>query len=173
MSLSTTSRGARRSPPVATVPGRASSAVYSHASHCDCEAHRRIASRRSARSGQASILTLLLPLLVCAFCPACLSLWAPLLASLGLGFALPEVVHPAGIAVAVLVALAPAALRAQRAKVWRPLVFVAAGAGLLVATHLLGGGRLIELLGALCLVLGSVLERRASRAVRLANGVTS
>jgi hypothetical protein len=173
MFASTTSRGARRSPPVATVPGPTSGAAISHASHCDCDAHRRVASRRSARAGRPSILTVLLPLVVCAFCPACLTLWAPLLASLGLGLALPEVVHPTGIAVAVLVALAPAALRARRAKVWRPLLFVAAGAGLLVATHVLGRGRIIELQGALCLVLGSVLERRASSVVRFANGVTS
>jgi hypothetical protein len=136
--------------------------------HCDCDAHRRIAPRRSVRAEQQTILTALLPLVVCAFCSACLTLWAPLLASLELGFALPEAVHPAGIAVAAMVALAPAALRARR-----PLLFVAAGAGVLIATHVPGRGRVIELLGALCLVSGSVLERRVSSVPRLARGVTS
>ncbi|HEY3666162.1 MAG TPA: hypothetical protein VGL19_09190, partial [Polyangiaceae bacterium] len=134
MFASFTSRAAHRSQAVATVPATPLTAD----SHCDCDAHRAIASRHSARPGRASMLTVLLPLLVCAFCPACLTLWGPLLASLGLGFALPEAAHPAGIAVALLVALVPAALRARRAKVWRPLLLVAAGAAVLVATHTLG-----------------------------------
>ena len=119
------------------------------------------------------MLTVLLPLVACAFCPACLTFWAPLLASLGLGFALPEAAHPAGIAIAVLVVLAPAALRARRVKVWRPLLLVAVGAAVLVATHTLGGGRFVEFLGALSLILGSFLERRAGGVAPVAQGVTS
>jgi hypothetical protein len=110
-------------------------------------------------------------LVACAFCPACLTLWAPLLASLGLGFALPDAVHPAGIAIAVLVAVTPAVLRARLAKVWPPLLFVAAGAVLFLATHVFGAGRAVELFGAISLIAGSVLERRASSASRLATGV--
>jgi hypothetical protein len=154
---------------------RAAPPARVRSSHCDCAAHRAIASdqsERTVRPAYQSLLTLLLPLVACAFCPACLTLWAPLLASLGLGFALPEAVHPAGIAIAVLVALAPAARRAQRAKVWPPLVFVAAGAVLFLATHALGNGRLVELIGAVSLVFGSVLERRASSDFRLGDSVT-
>jgi len=164
------SRGAHRSHPLATTA--ASGPAGSHAADCcDCAAHRTFVSARPARPGYVSSLTVLLPLIACAFCPACLTLWAPLLASLGLGFALPEAVHPVGIGIAVLVALAPAVLRARRAKVWRPLLFVAAGAGMLLATHALHGGRIVELLGALGLVVGSVLERRANNAMGLSNGV--
>ncbi len=64
MFASTSSRGAGHSPPVAAASRPASSAVYSHASPCDFEARRRIASRRSARAELASILSALLPLLV-------------------------------------------------------------------------------------------------------------
>jgi hypothetical protein len=170
MLASSTSRTVHRSGAVATVPAPTSRAADSQGAHCDCDAHRAIISRRAARPGRPSMLIALLPLLACAFCPACLTLWAPLLASLGLGFALPEAVHPAGIAIAVLVALAPAALRARRAKVWRPLLLVAAGAAVLVATHTLGGGRFVELLGALSFVFGSFLERRASSVTLLLKG---
>jgi hypothetical protein len=64
-------------------------------------------------------------------------------------------------------------LRAQRAQVWRPMLLVAAGAGVLVVTHAAGGGRSVDLSGALCLIVGSVLERRASSVRRLAHGVRS
>ena len=166
------SRGSHRLHPLAAAaPSITSGTANLRSSRCDCAAHRTFGSGRHARPGNMSSLTLLLPLLACAFCPACLTLWAPLLASLGLGFALPEAVHPAGIGIAVLVALAPAAQRARRAKAWRPLLFVAAGAGMLLATHAVHGGRIIELLGALCLVLGSLLERRAGSVTGLTKGV--
>jgi hypothetical protein len=87
----------------------------------------------------------------------------PLLASIGLGFALPESVHSAGLGLAIAVALAPAAWHSRRARVLRPALFALAGATLLVATHAWGGGRLSEAFGALSLVLGCFLERRARR----------
>jgi hypothetical protein len=92
-----------------------------------------------------------------------MTLWAPLLASIGLGFALPESVHSVGLGLAVLVALAPAASHARRTRAWHPMLFVIAGAGAFLSTHAFEGGRLPEVFGALSLVLGSFLERRARR----------
>ena len=175
MFASSSSRRTHRSHPlVLTAPSTRPDAAGPHPSHCDCAAHRAVASSLSedpARAAYVSLPSLFLPLVACAFCPACVTLWAPLLASLGLGFALPGAVHPAGIARAVLVAVTPAVLRARRAKAWLPLLFVAAGAVLFLATHVFGAGRAVELLGAISLVVGSALERRASSASRLANGI--
>ncbi|HEY0468826.1 MAG TPA: hypothetical protein VGC79_31750 [Polyangiaceae bacterium] len=131
--------------------------------HCDCAAHRAVLVQLPRRARNGSVAATLLPLLVCAFCPACIALWAPLLASVGLGFALPESVHSVGLGIAIAVAVAPAAWHAWRARVWQPVLFVLVGAGVFVATHALDGGRLSEVLGALSLVSGSFLERRARR----------
>jgi hypothetical protein len=51
--------------------------------------------------------------------------------------------------------------------------FVAPRAALALASHAFGGGRSIELLGALCLVVGSVLERCTSKALPVADGAIS
>jgi hypothetical protein len=150
------------------------SARRAHAedSHCDCAAHHAVAIRfPDARRG--SLLAALLPLFVCAFCPACLTLWMPLLASVGLGFALPERVHSLGLGLAIAVALGPAAWHARRVRVWGPVLFVLAGASVFVATHAWGVGRLCECFGALSLVLGCFLERRARRVAAPAAGAFS
>jgi hypothetical protein len=171
MFASSTSRRTHRSHPlVLAAPSTRPYAADSDSSHCDCAAHRAIASGRSqrlARSAYVSFSPLLLPVVACAFCPAC----PTLLASLGPGLALPDAVHPAGIAIAVLVAVTPAVLRARRAMVWPPLLFVVAGAAVFLATHFPRAGRTVELLGAISLIVGSVLERRASSASRLAIGM--
>ena len=163
-----TSASARRS--LRPISGPATPVASASHSECDCAAHRAVSQRHPTHGGRSSWVSLILPLVVCAFCPACLALWAPLLASLGLGFALPDAVHPIGLGVAVLVALLPATRRARRTELWRPLLFVVAGAAGLLASHALGESRLIEVLGALSLVIGSVMERRASSAVRPSNG---
>ena len=157
-------------PPSATTKRTTHSLRFEH-SQCDCPAHRAVV-RIPGRSVQPSLLAALAPLLVCAFCPACMTLWAPLLASIGLGFALPESVHSVGLGLAILAALAPAAWHARRAQFWQPVLFVVAGAGVFLSTHAFEGGRLTEVLGALSLVLGSSLERRARRNVRAARVVS-
>ncbi len=135
---------------------------FSH-SHCDCAAHRAVVVQLPRGTGRNSLFAALLPLFVCAFCPACIALWAPLLASIGAGFALPESVHSIGLVLAIAVAVAPAARHAGRTRVWPPLAFVLVGSSVFVATHAFGGGRISEVLGALSLVGGSFLERRARR----------
>ena len=173
--LASQSRRTNRSVPVVLTPSVTFRAVTpdSKASYCDCPAHRAADASRLGRSEKASLLSMLAPLFVCAFCPACLTLWAPLFASLGVGFALPEAVHPAAMGVAAVVALAPAMRRAHQARFWKPVWFVCCGAVLFLVSHAIEGGRVIELGGALCLVLGNVLERRLSGAQRRAVGAAA
>jgi len=155
-----TSPSSHPAPPVAAPSPAHSKSPHAH---CDCAAHRAALVRIPPRAQQGSLIATLLPLLVCAFCPACIALWAPLLASVGLGFALPESVHSVGLGIAVAVALAPAVWHAGRARLWQPVLFVLVGASAFVATHAWSGGRVSEVLGALSLVVGTFLERRARR----------
>ncbi len=149
-------------PPPVAARGPAHS-TFGH-SHCDCAAHRAALVQLPRRAGRKRFLfAALLPLFVCAFCPACIALWAPLFASIGAGFALPESVHSVSLGLAIAVAVAPAVWHAARGRVWLPVLFVLLGSSAFVAAHAFGSGRISEVLGALSLVAGSFLESRARR----------
>jgi hypothetical protein len=137
--------------------------THSGSATCDCAAHRAASTGIGSERKQTA-LAVLFPILVCAFCPACLPLWAPLLASLGLGFALPEALHPVAIAAAVLIAMLPAGARALRLRTWWPVLIVAVGGTLFLASHAAPSGQIAEVCGALFLVTSSLLERRISAA---------
>ena len=104
----------------------------------------------------------LAPVLACAVCPACVSTYAKLFATAGVGAALSERQHLVLLVVAVAVSIAVSAYRTWRTqRVW-PLMVALGGCGLLVAGHLLSAAWL-EWCGMATLVVGGLLERRAAR----------
>jgi FtsH-binding integral membrane protein len=134
------------------------------AGHCDCPAHRNVKPDAARR---ASWWSALLPILACALCPACISAWAPLLATAGLGLALTESHHTALLLGAIAVSLVVAVWRARRTQAWVPLLLTTTGGASMLAGHLLDDNVLLAGLGALCFLsaaaLGVLPSRSASR----------
>lgn len=106
------------------------SATASHAHACDCAGHRR--QQQAAARPDHGVWATLLPLVACAFCPACLSLWATILSALGVGFALSESQHRVALLVAVGVALGAGLWRARITQRLAPLGLSALGCALLL-----------------------------------------
>lgn len=161
--------GTRRSLRVASTTASPSGVRTGCVSECGCVAHS--VTKRPDDSGAPSLWSVILPLVACAFCPACLAVWAPVLTSLGLGFSLPESAHLAALLLIVPLSVGPAGVRAYRSRAWRPLVFTGGGALSLIAGHVLDTW-VLELLGAAGLVLGGVLQHRASHRTRSAQRAT-
>jgi hypothetical protein len=137
--------------------------AHEHETHragpCDCPVHRT-AARAGARETGSPWWLSVAPVLACAFCPACLSVWAPTLSVLGVGIAWTESQHVAALALAVTIALVPAALAARRRGRVGPLVATLVGSALLVAGHLTGGKHILEVTGMAALLAGAALGRR-------------
>ena len=129
-----------------------------HAS-CQCAAHRAITERAEVRPerGSSRFWISALPVLACAFCPACLAGWAPLLASLGLGIVLPPMAHALALVVAIALSLGPAVIRARRAGTSRPLVLSGSAALVLLAGHA-SDVWVVELLGSTMLVVAGLAQ---------------
>ena len=98
-----------------------------HSAHCACAHHSSV-----PKSGW---FTSLLPALGCALCPACLSLWKPLLSLSGVALMLDETHHTWLLAIALTVALGFGLREALRINEWRPFWPTLAGAVLLVFAH--------------------------------------
>jgi len=102
---------------------------------CGCE-HARPSREGGWRGRLASVA----PLLACALCPACLTVWSTLLSAVGVQAGLAgmgEEAHGVVLGVAVLVAMGVAAWRAISTRDVRPALLPAAGCGMLVAAHAL------------------------------------
>jgi hypothetical protein len=95
-------------------------------------------------------------------CPACLSLYAKLLAAVGVGVVISERQHAALLAFAVVTSLATSAYRAVRTGRRWPLAVTSTGAMLVAVGHLTDRHPL-EWLGVLCMLASGLLERRRSR----------
>jgi len=103
------------------------------------------------------------PVLACAVCPACLSVWGSALASLGLGVVLSEAQHHALLAIAVVIALWLAARRARSLGRWRYAVATALGCALLVGAHLAGEVAALSAAGVAALLAAGIAEQRHRR----------
>jgi hypothetical protein len=128
---------------------------------CDC--HGPAARRAAAGAPPATIWSAIVPILACALCPACLPLYANLLAALGLGFAMTEGEHHVLLAAAVIVAVGYGAWRALRTHRILPFAVSAGGCGLMVAGHALGEVGFLSWLGVAVLLAGGWVERRHGR----------
>src|SRR5579883_2870155 len=115
-------------------PGHEVSSGAAHAHEaCNCGHHHTSRTER----GLAGTWAALGPVLACAACPACVSTYAKVLATVGVGAALSERQHLVLLAVAVAASIAVSAYRTWRSlRAW-PLVVALVGCGSLVTGHLL------------------------------------
>jgi hypothetical protein len=135
--------------------------VMRHGKSCSCPAHRK---RSRAEAG--GLWATLLPFLACAVCPACVSTYAKVLATLGIGFGLTAAQHEALLFAAVCSSVAVSAWRAWSTRRSWPLMVALLGSGLLLLGHFLGDLHVVEWAGMLILLLGGVTEQLRLRRSR-------
>jgi hypothetical protein len=114
---------------------------------------------------------MLLPILLCAFCPACLGVWAPLLGALGWGVPWGEATHGVALGVGIAFALSLTAWRARKHRRFAPLLLTLLGSAFLVLSHVLGDWLPATVVGLGSLLGASYVERtklRGARAVQVA-----
>ena len=128
---------------------------------CDCPHHRQVRIQRNAPA-HTSGWTTFLPVVLCAFCPACLSVWAPLLGIVGCGLRLSEEVHGALLGASIALSLLVGIARARRRHLWWPVAVTSLGGVLLISGHLLDDSLPLAVLGCASLLLSAALERRPS-----------
>jgi hypothetical protein len=122
---------------------------------CDCAGHRKLARNDAAPTAWGALL----PILACAICPACLSMYAKLLSLAGVGFGLSEAQHHLLLAVAVTASVLISAWRTWRTgRAW-PVATAALGAGLILVAHLAGDLHVAEWAGVLVLLAGGLVEQ--------------
>lgn len=80
----------------------------------------------------------MLPALGCAVCPACLSLWKPLLSVLGVTLAFSDEQHAWLLFVSLSLAFSVGAWDARRSGVQLPFWLTVGGGSLLILSHLTG-----------------------------------
>jgi hypothetical protein len=110
-------------------------------------------------SGKASGLAALAPLLACALCPACLSLYAKLAGVVGAGLAISEAAHAALLATAMLVSVLVSAYRYRLTRRGWPVSLSLVGITLMTLAHILGEPTSLELLGMGALAASAVVDR--------------
>ncbi len=96
---------------------------------------------------KASGLAALAPVLACAFCPACLSLYAKLASTVGAGLAISEAAHTALLALAMIVSIAASSYRYRATRRGWPYALSWFGVGLMTLAHVLGELTSLELAG--------------------------
>jgi hypothetical protein len=126
------------------------------AAGCDCPAHRRADKDKDAATPGG--WSLLLPLLACAICPACLATYAKLLSLVGVGVGMTESQHLFVLGTAVLVSVVVSGLRSWRSKRGWPIAFALSGAALIVVGHLVEALHELEWAGVLVLMVGGLSE---------------
>jgi hypothetical protein len=104
-------------------------ASHVHHAQCACAAPRREGS---------GALAALLSTLGCAFCPACLAAWKPLLSVVGVTVALSDAAHHALLVGSLGLALAVAGWDLWRRATWLAFWLTVVGAAFLGASHALG-----------------------------------
>jgi hypothetical protein len=127
----------------------------SHA--CDCAAHRK------AVSSGSGLWASLLPALVCAVCPACLTAYAKILSTLGIGFGLNEAQHLGLLAATVALSVSLSAWRSWQTRRPWPVAIALVGACLLLSGHFAGDLQALEWTGAAVLLAGGLVEQSRTR----------
>lgn len=128
---------------------RTTAIVSSETAPCTC-AHDRV-------DPKLGWLSALAPALACAVCPACLSTYAKIAASLGTGLALSETAHLVLLLVAVGLSLAVSAWRTWKSRRAWPIAVALVGGATLVVGHLAEIAAL-EWLGIGVLLVGGLVE---------------
>jgi hypothetical protein len=110
--------------------------------------------RRHHRGTRLSWLGMFAPVLACAFCPACLTLYASLLSAVGVGITFTEADHHALLGAAVVSCIVVAAWRSRREQTIVPLAVGGLGCSVLVLGHV-GERAWIEWIGIVVLLTGA------------------
>jgi hypothetical protein len=150
--------------------------THRQATPCDCAAHRAAShAAHHAQPGDAappqaagSWWTSVAPVLACAVCPACMSTYAKVLSTLGVGVFLTETQHHALLIGAVSLSLAIGVWRGHKGRRWSPFFLTLLGCALLVSGHLLGDVRALSWSGMAVLLGGGLWEHRLWRRVQAA-----
>ena len=100
---------------------------------------------------RSGLLGALAPVVACLFCPACMSLWVPMVASSGFAVAATETQHGLLLAVSVTLAMSSATWRLARRADRAAFGLTALGCALLVSAHVIEVP-MIEVAGMLVLV---------------------
>ena len=143
--------------------------VHHHGHACDCKAHRA----SEAATAKAGLWPAVLPVLACAVCPACLTMYAKLFSVLGVGFGLNELHHLMLLVVAIGASNGLSAWISWRTRrVW-PIAIALTGSALVMIGHFAGDLHIVEWAGFLVLLGGGLSEHfRLRRAARLASSET-
>ncbi|MEM7135131.1 MAG: hypothetical protein AAF500_01060 [Myxococcota bacterium] len=143
--------------------------LHAHGHACDCKAHRA----SEAVPAKAGLWSAVLPVLACAVCPACLTMYAKLFSVLGVGFGLNDFHHLMLLVVAVGASNGVSAWISWRTRrVW-PIVVALTGSALVMIGHLVGDLHAVEWAGFAVLLGGGLSEHfRLRRAARLASSTT-
>ncbi len=104
-------------------------------------------------------LAALAPVLACAFCPACLSLYAKLASAVGAGLAISEAAHTVLLALAMIVSIAASSYRYRATRRAWPFALSWLGVGLMTLAHVLGELTSLELAGMGALVASVLVDR--------------
>jgi len=137
---------------------------HGHEHACDCAAH---AAMEAPGSGPWSVL---IPVLACAICPACIATYAKLLSAVGLGFGMSEIQHLRLLVVAICVSVGISAWRSWRTRrVW-PVAMALCGSMLVAMGHLAHELHALEWAGIVVLVAGGLTEHFRLRRSRIALG---
>lgn len=133
-----------------------------HGERCACAAHANKAMPGASGARPPSKigwLATIAPVFACAFCPACLSVWVPALASAGLAISWTESDHHVLLAISVIASVALAGWRAWRTGRALPLGLAILGCTALVGAHLAGESLALTIVGAAILIASPFVER--------------
>jgi hypothetical protein len=130
---------------------------------CDCPAHR-LAPGHTPVKAHTGAWSVLLPILACAVCPACLATYAKLFSVFGVGFGMSDSQHLVLLTIAVLASLGVSAYRSWRSQRWWPVATASFGAALIVAGHVAGDLHELEWAGVVVLLVGGLREHFRLRA---------
>ena len=104
-----------------------------------------------------------LAVIACSTCPVCLSIYASVLSTLGVGFCLTEEVHGLFLGGALLVAIGLALLGVRKHGRWLPVALTGFGGTLLLLSHFYFDHLIFDLSGTVLLVAGNFLGARFRR----------
>ncbi|MEW5849242.1 MAG: hypothetical protein AB2A00_10530 [Myxococcota bacterium] len=123
--------------------------LIGHGTQCDCAHHAHSCQKQPSRRGG---LAAVLPVLGCAACPACVSLWKPVLSVLGVTAVVGEGGHDVLLLASLAIALGGGAWDLWRSGMHPPFWLTVAGAVLMLAGHALGEVPALEWLGMLTML---------------------
>lgn len=101
---------------------------------------------------------MLLPVLACSICPACLTTYAKVLSVFGVGIGLDSRLHDALMVVAIAASVLLSGWRTLHSRRIWPLAVAVAGAALIVTGHLRPELHVLEWAGIVTLLAGGLFE---------------